>query len=266
MWTSRQRSGRVHICLRYVSLLVVSLCTVSSMNAAQAASELRFGVVTEGGRTTQARFETTIVAERFASIVYTPYGVTPVSFESIQQDGEGLRFVWNRTGADYHCTLRRQGGSVFEGNCRHSETRTLHLTIRPFGPEDAHLQGNDLHATGEDLAILVRARTLMMEGRAWERQDNRVCDGSAYPYRWSLFCALHQASIETAREYRHLRPAVKAVHAAIERTAPGRQFAHLLQDFNNEAPNFDVILGVLADAESALSSGLISVAVPQSGP
>jgi hypothetical protein len=77
---------------------------------------------------------------------------------------------------------------------------------------------------------------------------------------------LHQASIETAREYRHLGPAVKAVRAAIERTAPGRQFAHLLQDFNNEAPNFDVIRGVLADAESALSSELRAAAVPQSGP
>lgn len=220
--------------------------------AAQPVAELRFGVVVEDGRTTQARFETTVEKGRFVTIVYAPYGVTPTPFTSIKHSGDRLGFTWLRQALHHRCNLRQETPAVFQGACTSSGRNPVSVTIRQFTPEDAALQGNSLTATAHELAILSRARALMMDGRSWNRRDNRVCDGSGYPYKWSLFCALHQASIEVDSDYRHLRPAVRAVRQAIERRSPERKYAHMLQDFNNEAQGFAAIVDVLAAAEADL--------------
>ncbi|HVG14423.1 MAG TPA: hypothetical protein VM935_05660, partial [Chitinophagaceae bacterium] len=70
--------------------------------------------------------------------------------------------------------------------------------------------------------------------------------------KWSLFCALHQASIDVDVEYRHLRPAIQATRQAIEEATAGRKFAHLLQDFNKEAESFTSIAGVLNRAKAII--------------
>ena len=224
--------------------------------AAQPVAELRFGVVVEAGRATQARFETTVEQGRFVTIVYAPYGVTPMPFTGIEHTGDRLGFTWLRQVLHYRCNLRQEMPAVFQGDCVSARREPVSMTIRQFTPEDAALQGNSLMVTTQELAILARARALMMDGRSWNRRDNRVCDGSGYPYRWSLFCALHQASFEVDSDYRHLRPAVQAVRQAIERRSPERKYAHTLQDFNNEAQEFAAIVDVLAAAEADLARQL----------
>jgi hypothetical protein len=240
-----------------IGLLILLLAGHTSVvDAQQVEGGLWFGVVVEGGRTTQARFETTVEDGRFSTIVHAPYGFTPNRFAAISQDGDVLSFTWLRQSGEYVCSLRRDGPSLFHGSCLRAGSEALSLVLRQFGPEDAKLQGNDLGVTVQDLAIVRRARVLLVDGRSWNRKDDRICDAVGYPYRWSLFCALHQASIEVDSDYRHLRPAIRAVREAIQRQAPGRRFAHMLQDFNNEATNFQSILAVLAEAESALDSQL----------
>jgi hypothetical protein len=71
---------------------------------------------------------------------------------------------------------------------------------------------------------------LLNQGSNWNPVDNRICDVSDYPYRWSLFCALHQASIDVDGEYRHLRPALEAVREAIKEASKGKNYAHDLRD------------------------------------
>jgi hypothetical protein len=241
---------------RAVLLLMSPAMGAVAPVAAQPVAELRFGVVVEDGRTTQARFETTLEQGRFVTIVYAPYGVTPTPFTGIEHSGDRLEFTWLRQALHYRCSLRQDTPAVFQGGCVSSGRDPVSVTMRPFTPEDAALQGNSLTVTTQELAILARARALMMDGRSWNRRDNRVCDGSGYPYRWSLFCALHQASIEVDSDYRHLRPAVRAVRQAIERRSPERNYAHMLQDFNNEAQGFAAIVDVLAAAEADLARQL----------
>ena len=68
-----------------------------------------------------------------------------------------------------------------------------------------------------------------------------------------MFCALHQASIDVDSEYRHLRPANQAVRQAIDEITSGKKYAHLLQDYNNEAQSFDSIAMVLNHAKEIIT-------------
>jgi hypothetical protein len=64
---------------------------------------------------------------------------------------------------------------------------------------------------------------------------------------------LHQASIDVDTEYRHLRPAIQATRQAINESTSGKQYAHLLQDFNKEALSFAAIAGVLNRAKEIIT-------------
>jgi hypothetical protein len=65
---------------------------------------------------------------------------------------------------------------------------------------------------------------------------------------------LHQASIDVDSEYRHLRPAIHAAREAINEAAKGKQFAHMLQDFNKETQSFEVIASVLNRAKEIITA------------
>jgi hypothetical protein len=213
-----------------------------------------FGLITENGRAVQARYELTPGAGTLQRIVYAPYGRTPVAFEHVVHDGDTLTFEWPHAAHRYACRLQRAAATAFTGTCTATGAPTLDITLREFTAADAALQGQGRGPTTSDVAIIDRARLLMANGRAWNRQDRRVCDDSTYPYRWSVFCALHQASIDVDGEYRHLRPAMQVVREAIQRRTAGRTFAHTLRDFNNEAPTFAAIDQVLDDARRSLAA------------
>ncbi|HEX2535345.1 MAG TPA: hypothetical protein VHK69_16485 [Chitinophagaceae bacterium] len=218
-------------------------------HSGQAQLTLWFGTVSAEGKTTQARFE---VDSSWQSIVYAPYGRTPVAFTGIEKTGGQLSFHWQYNGQPYRCTLLKEEGDRYRGNCTGSSGASIGMVMRTFNPEDAVLQGNSLKAGATDLQILDRALALLNGGRNWSRSANRVCDNSTYPYSWSLFCALHQASIDVDVEYRHLRPALQAVRQAIEEAAAGKKFAHMLQDFNASAPDFGSIAAVLNRGKAIL--------------
>lgn len=222
--------------------------------SALAEDQLWFGTITErGATTTQARFEVALEKDQFRKIVFAPYGRTPSEFKDIQHAGGALRFSWARGPVNYRCDLRKGSTSSFSGDCVAPGSEDLSVVIREFTPEDAVLQGNARTAGEQDMAIAKRAAQLLNGGRSWNRRDDRVCDDGGYPYRWSLFCALHQASIEVASDYEHLRPVMKAVRKAITDRHPDRTFAHTLRDFNNEAPQFQPIAEVLEEAMAILT-------------
>jgi hypothetical protein len=230
-------------------LIFLFLFFISS-TVTYAQQRLLFGTVKSDGLISQARFETDTLLE---SIVYAPYGITPVAFTTIVKSEKQLSFTWRYNGLTYHCSLMKGKDISYEGRCTNDSGRSIQLLMRDFNEEDARLQGNWLPASKSDLDILDRALSLLNQGSNWSRSDNRVCDNSTYPYRWSLFCALHQASIDVDGEYRHLRPAIQAVRQAIEQATAGRKFSHMLQDFNKEAQTFSEIAGVLNRAKQIIS-------------
>jgi hypothetical protein len=225
---------------------------LACISAAPAEDRLWFGTVREENTTAQARYELVVTEGKVKRIVYAPYGLTPTEFADVVHDTSTISFGWHRAGVRYSCLLREQTPTAYTGRCTAQQRSPLLMTIRQAGEEEEVLQGGLSPISEADLAILRRARELLHDGRSWSRQDDRVCDRSQYPYRWSLFCALHQASMEVDSEYRHLRPVMQAVRQAIEEQANGRQYPHILRDFNNTATNYGRVAGVLDRAETIL--------------
>lgn len=233
--------------------LLISFCGLPT----QAQQMLWFGTVKMAEQTMQGRFEI-LKDSLIKRIVYAPYGLRPTEFQNVREKDKELRFSWLVNNQNYSCLLLKSGSSSFAGDCTSANNPTVKLSIREFNPEDAMLQGNSLPAGQKDIQILDRALILLNYGKNWNRLDNRVCDGAAYPYKWSLFCALHQASIDVDAEYRHLRPAMQAARQAIEEASSGKKYAHLLQDYNNEVKSFDSIANVLNRAKQILEDKIKS--------
>jgi hypothetical protein len=95
-------------------------------------------------------------------------------------------------------------------------------------------------ATATDAAILRSTLQLLSDSTRWNNRD--TVDVMAEPSRgfgcvmhatrWTLLCALYDASVASGGEYFHGRPAVDAVRRAITTAGAGR-LRHPLTDFNN---------------------------------
>tara|TARA_B100001250_G_C19585986_1_gene694205 strand:- start:187 stop:666 length:480 start_codon:yes stop_codon:yes gene_type:complete len=83
----------------------------------------------------------------------------------------------------------------------------------------------------KDLEILKRAKEILSDESKWNNDDNRVCNEN--DTKWSLFCALKKATIETLGEYDHRRVALMEVRWIIHKLMEGEDFKHRLMDFNN---------------------------------
>ncbi len=132
-----------------------------------------------------------------------------------------------------------------------------------YQPTSAALERRDRPVTAEDLLILQRAAEILSDESVWNRRDNRVCEEDATT--WSLFCALHKASIETIGEYQHRRVALQEVRFAIEDVTGGEEFENRLGDFNNTRSHAE-ILEVLTMATERVESRLHSQSTSASGP
>ena len=228
------------------------ICFSSMFSNITAQQNLWFGTVKTKDKITQGRFEV-FSDSIIRTIMYAPYGLRPTAFTQVRHQKNQLSFTWRRNDLVYECLLNRQDSTSYQGNCICDSAQPIELITRQFNNDDAILQGDTLHASLKDIAILDRAIALLNNGVNWNRFDNRVCDSSSYPYRWSLFCALHQGSIDIDSEYRHLRPANQAVRQAINELTSGKKYAHLLQDFNNEAESFTAIAKALTRAKEIIA-------------
>jgi hypothetical protein len=236
--------------IRIVGLFFVLVLSKASNTVAQ--QTLWFGTVQMQDQIIQGRFEV-FSDSLIKTIVYAPYGIGPTTFTEVKQQKDQLAFRWRMNQLSYHCLLVKQDATAYKGTCTCHSEQPIQLIIRQFTKDDAILQGDSLYASRKDIAILDRALSLLNKGSNWNRFDNRVCDNSLYPYKWSLFCALHQASIDVDSEYRHLRPANQAVRQAIDEITSGKKYAHLLQDYNNEAQSFDSIAKVVNRAKEIIT-------------
>lgn len=122
-----------------------------------------------------------------------------------------------------------------------------------YVPTSAALESRRQPVTADDLRILQRAAEILSDESAWNRHDDRVCRED--DTTWSLFCALHKASLETLGEYQHRRVALQEVRFAIEDVTGGERFEHRLRDFNNTRTHAE-ILEVLRLATERVESRL----------
>ena len=102
----------------------------------------------------------------------------------------------------------------------------------PFENTSPAYEQREQPVTETDVRILERAADILASEAVWDRHDTRQC--APKPTRWSLFCALQQASIEIAGAYDHRRVALQEVRFAIEDLTNGKEYEHRLMDFNNE--------------------------------
>ena len=126
-----------------------------------------------------------------------------------------------------------------------------------FTATSAELERRDRPVQPTDLDILLRAEALLGRAAMWNAADERVCVDDERAGRRSLFCALHQASLDVAGEYNHRRAALQEVRFAIEDATGGRAFEHRLRDFNNlPETDFDAITLVLRTARERVKGRL----------
>ena len=113
-----------------------------------------------------------------------------------------------------------------------------------------------LHATEDDIKILERARALLSDEQHWNRQDDRTCRVNAD--RWSLFCALTQATEEVSGGVHYRQPALQAAREVLNEVGGNRLGKHRLMDYNNHpATTLDELHQLLRTAQSRIAKQVL---------
>jgi hypothetical protein len=88
-----------------------------------------------------------------------------------------------------------------------------------------------LPPTADDTRIIGRAKALLSSPAVWNKNDNRMCPPN--PQKWSLFCALMQATEEVSGGIHYRQPALQAVREVLNEVGGNRMGKHRLMDYNN---------------------------------
>jgi hypothetical protein len=86
--------------------------------------------------------------------------------------------------------------------------------------------------TSVDREILQRANEMLSSDAVWNRADDRVCPAGAKS--WSVYCALHDASVAIAGGFHHRRPALEIVRVIVEARTKDKKYGHRLMGYNND--------------------------------
>ena len=114
-----------------------------------------------------------------------------------------------------------------------------------------------LPPTQDDIRILERARALLSDERHWNRHDDRTCHPNAE--RWSLFCALTQATEEVTGAVHYRQPALQAAREVLNEVGGDRFGKHRIMDYNNHpATTLEEIHHLLRTAQARLAKRIPS--------
>ena len=214
--------------MRSVSLLVIAACSSVSCSATQQPDAgVWFGVSTSPPETF-GRFD---IARQSSGLVilWAPFGKATVNSGAITvRPDSSIEFQW-ATSPPLACALRRADARNYEGTCHGAGQIERRLTLTR-NPPPAGLQ---VPVSDTDVRILARARELLSGPTVWNRHDDRACEDGAKQNSWSLYCAFYQASMDVAGAFLPARPAMTELRGAVGEVRNGRQFPHLLMDWNN---------------------------------
>jgi len=83
-----------------------------------------------------------------------------------------------------------------------------------------------------DREIVRHAAALLSSESVWNRADTRVC--AATDTKWSIYCAMKQATIEVTGAFHHRRPALQMVRQIVHKRTATKNYNHRLMDYNND--------------------------------
>jgi hypothetical protein len=110
---------------------------------------------------------------------------------------------------------------------------------------------NVLPATPDDIKIMDRALELLSSQAIWNKNDNRMCPPN--PDKWSLFCALTQATVEVSGGVHYRQPAHEKVREVLNEVGGDRVKTHRLMDYNNHPDTtLDDVRNLLFNAKSRI--------------
>ncbi len=208
-------------------VLILSLC--SGIGVAK--EELWFGsYVDDNGQLLQGRYHVGFEgeSEQIVSLQLAPYGKPTTDFKITEHDLKSGFLSAEWSGTNKKINFFRYSPSYYSGNWI-SGTKVQPMVLKRFNGQDAERQGNWFKASTTEIAIIDHAKQLLRDNSRWDKNDDRICTSNS---TYSVFCALYHASVTVDGEYRHLRPAIKAVREAIEQSHP-KKYDHVLVDFNN---------------------------------
>jgi hypothetical protein len=88
-----------------------------------------------------------------------------------------------------------------------------------------------LPPTTDDIDIIKRAIALVSSVEVWNKNDDRNCPPN--PTKWSVFCAMMQATEEKSGGVHYRQPAMQAVREVVNEVGGNRVGKHRLMDYNN---------------------------------
>jgi hypothetical protein len=120
-------------------------------------------------------------------------------------------------------------------------------TTLQFRVADTEAQPTDL-----DRLVVERAAEILASEAVWDRADDRQC--APDDKTWSVYCALHRASLELTGGFHHRRPGLQIVRQLLyepvaEERKKGRKYPHIMMDYNNDpAVRLSDVQSVFAEA------------------
>lgn len=112
----------------------------------------------------------------------------------------------------------------------------------------------EVEGSGLDRAIVQRAAEILSTDATWDRADDRECEPD--PAAWSLFCAMRQATVDVTGAFHHRRPALQVVRVLVDERSVDRDYAHRLQDYNNDpSTRLEDVHELLREAVRRLEAG-----------
>ncbi len=119
------------------------------------------------------------------------------------------------------------------------------------------LSGNSIHfqvdtskevqSSELDREIIQRASAILFSDSVWNRADDRACDTG--DNRWSIYCAMVQATIDVTGAFHHRRPALQLIRKIVEERSINKQYKHRLMDYNNDpTTKFEDIKSIFQEA------------------
>ncbi len=245
--------------MKQLAILLLSLFSLGGH--AQIQDEEVFGRLSQGNQNYDLRFFASWDSGELFSLSYAPLGFKPVFVDGLRQDSSGYLFRFQPAAKPMSFRLNCEeapAGRVY--HLTSVDDSLLSITLKPPGSDRYTRFGAENRPSVEDLRILDRAEQLMAGGRSWCKECDQYCNSISYPFRWSLFCALHQASMEMQNEYLNQRPVMQAIRLAIAQQHPGKEWDDALNEFNLIASDYSAVKAIIAEAREMLMLRIASAA------
>jgi len=105
-----------------------------------------------------------------------------------------------------------------------------------------------------DLQIIQKADSILADETKWHKDDDRYCFDDIDKGRYSLYCALREASIGITGKYLHRRACMQQLRFIIENYDQGRVINHRLMDWNNHPETkFEEVKQLLKEVKDSIS-------------